>query len=201
MAKIYEDPGPLPDGATPAEKKAWMRKNELYATEGFKPIGRSKVDPTDSRLRELRRDHQQFMAMHSPMKAALWLALSLPAKDVLHKDEMKSRYIAAQKGELEDGQEFVAPEELTIVELANTWAAAGLRGDLTAVQSIAERIEGKTGLRKDDIDPEDPKQRQQLHAVTESLVAALTKAALSNVPGDKAKVIDVEAVDKGPKEE
>jgi hypothetical protein len=207
MAKVYEDPGPLPEGATPAERREWSRKNELFCTEGFKKLPPRdqvpKIDHTDQRLKQLRRDHQQFLAMRSPFKAALWLALSLPAKDVIHKAEMTRRFILAQKGELEAGQAFVAPEDLTIVELTNLLAARGLGGDLTAIEQIATRIEGKAGARVDDVDSEDTAAKQKLHTVTENLVALLTNAAMKEVPkrGDDAKVFDVEVVDKEPKGE
>jgi hypothetical protein len=212
MAKTYEDPGPLPEGATPAERRKWAKQQEDFLTEGGsrghktsldQPITKRDRNHTDVAMRQLRRNHEQFMAMRSPVKAALWLALSLPAKDTLHKAEMLDRFIKAQKGELEDGKEFTAPEDLTIVEMANMWAAAALKGDLTALEQIAQRVEGKPGLRSDDVDPDDPKQKQQLHAVTENLVAALTQAALANVsPADKAKAIDVEpTLDSSEKQE
>ena len=45
MAKITDDPGPLPDGATPQQREAHRRAEERFLTENFKE-GASKVPAT-----------------------------------------------------------------------------------------------------------------------------------------------------------
>ncbi len=193
MSKVYQDPGPLPDNATPKEREKWRRDNEMFMTGGFQklpPRGEvAKVDPTDKRLRELRSDHHRFMELHSPMKAAVWLALLLPAKDVLHRAEMTRRFRLAQQGV--NAGEFMAPDQPSIVEIGNQLVAAALGGDVTAIDRVADRIEGKAGLRIGEEAEDDPAKRRQTQDITERVIRQLTKGRLET-PADEAKVIDVE---------
>lgn len=195
VSKVYTDPGPLKDGATPAEREKWRRDNEMFMTGGFKklpPRGEvAKVDPTDKRLRELRSEHHRFLDMHSPMKASLWLALLLPAKDVIHKAEMSRRFRMAQQGQ--DAGDFIAPDQPSIIEIGNQLVAAALGGDVTAIDRIADRIEGKAGLRVGDEAEDNPDKRRQAQEITERVIRNLTKGRL-DAAGDDAKVVDVEAV-------
>jgi len=69
-----------------------------------------------------------------------------------------------------------------------------------AFSQIAERIEGNTGLRVDDIDPEDP-ERSRASRVTENTRALITSPPSEKKPGDAARCIDVETtLDIPPKE-
>lgn len=191
MSKVYEDPGPCPDNATPKEREKWRRDTENFMTNGFQklpPPGEvTKVDPTDARLKLLRGEHQRFLDLHSPMKAALWLALLLPAKTVLHQAEMSRRYRMAQQGI--DAGEFVAPEQPSIMEIGTQLVAAALAGDVTAIDRVADRIEGKAGLRLGDESEESPERRKQTQEITERVIRNLTRGRIE--ASDSAKVIDV----------
>lgn len=199
VSKVYPDPGPLPDNATPKQREQWRRANENFMTGGFKklpPRGEvAKIDPTDARLRDLRRADSRWLEQNSPMKYALWLALLMPAKDVLHKAEMSRRFRLAQQGL--DAGEFVAPDQPSIVEIGNQLVAAALGGDVTAIDRIADRIEGKAGLRPGDEAEDSPEKRRQAQEITERVIRNLTKGRIDG-PGDDARVIDVTAVDTAP---
>jgi hypothetical protein len=188
----------LPEGATPREREAHRKAEERFLTEGGKP-GVSNVpanvDPTDRRLAQLRGDHRNFLRDRNPITSALWLALLRPAKDVIHDAEMTKRYRAAQAGALPPGLEYVAPERASIVEIGIQMAAAGMTGDVSAIEKIAERIEGKTGLRPGDVDPEDKDREKQSELIVSKLVAKLTGDRVKS----EAKVIDVEAEVVEPK--
>lgn len=200
MRKVYEDPGPLPEGATPQQREKWRRDNELFATEGFRPLppkgAVTKVDATDKRLREMRGEHMRFLEMHSPMKAALQFALLRPAKDVIHGAEMSRRFRLAQTGI--NAGEFVAPEQPAIVEIANQLVAAALSGDVTAIDRIADRIEGKAGLRMGDESEDSPDKKKQAQEITARVIRQLTQGRLdaTDRPGDDAKVVDVVPIDE-----
>ncbi len=192
MSKIYPDPGPPPpETASTREREAHARADEKFLMEGGK-AGVSKVpatvDPTDKRLRELNRDHRAFMNLHSPVKASLWLALLRPAKDVIHDVEMTRRFREAQRGN-EEGA-YVAPERPSIVELGQQIVAKGLEGDISAIREIAERIEGKAGLRVGDDDPEEPGRKKQTQQIVSSVIAAMTQKRIAENVTD-AKFEDV----------
>lgn len=193
MAKVYEDPGPEPEGATPKEREAWRQANEKFLTEGHrKGVSEvpAKIDPTDQRLKALRREHNRFLDLRNPMKASLWLALLRPAKDVIHDTEMTRRFTLAQQGV--NVGEYVAPDRPSIVEIGQRLVAAALAGDVTAIDRIADRIEGKAGLREGDEDESDPVKRKQTEDIVERTMRRLTEQRISEkVPGDRAKVIDV----------
>jgi len=147
------------------------------------------VDPTDRRLRELQQDHRNFLRDRNPLTSALWLALLRPAKDVIHETEMSKRYRQAQAGVLPSGQEYVAPDRASIVEIGIQMVAAAMGGDVSAMERIAERIEGRTGVRPGDVDPQDKEREKQSEMIVSHLVAKLTG---DRVKSD-AKVIDVQA--------
>lgn len=197
MRKTYEDPGPLPENATPQEREKHRRDTERFLTEGGRP-GVSNVpanvDPTDRRLAQLQADHRNFLRDRNPITSALWLALLRPAKDVLHEVEMTRRFTQAQAG-INPGGEYIAPARASIVEIAQQLVAKAIGGDVSAIEKISERVEGRTGTRAGDVDPQDQEREKQSEQIVSKLVAKLT--------GDRvraeAKVIDVEATVVEPK--
>lgn len=170
----YPDPGPKPENATPQELERWRRASEMHAAEGFQklPTERPKIDATDERIKQMRREHGKFLERINPFTDALWLALLRPEADVLFDAEMSLRFeraIAAGSTQVVD-----TPSRPSIVALASRLVASALRGDNAAITQIAERIEGKAGLRRGDIDPDDPARERQTRSIVESTVRALT---------------------------
>lgn len=197
---MTSDPGPSPPlDATPKEREAWRRDNERFLTENFvkgTSNAPATVDPTDRRLLAMRRDHTKFLDVHSPMKASLWLALLRGSKDVIHDAEQMRRYQEAQKGR--DAGQYKLPDTPAIIDIGNQMVAAALGGDTAAIERIAERIEGRVGLRQGDEDPDDPAKRRQASDITERVVRALTRGRLA-----PTEIIDVEStpvpvIDKAP---
>jgi hypothetical protein len=192
MTKEYPDPGPCPENATPQEIEAWRRATELFCTEGFrkgaaKSPANPKIDATDARLKALQRDHIKFLERHNPMTDALWLALLSDDSDVLYDDEMDRRFRQA----LVTGTRVVdGSHKPAIVSIARRLVAQALKGDASAFQQIADRIEGKAGLRRDDIDPSDPQRARETRAIVDQTVRALTDARIRDKQVD---AIDVEA--------
>jgi hypothetical protein len=170
----YPDPGPKPENPTPEELEKWRIANEKFLMEGGQklPAGRPKIDHTDERIKIMRRDHVKFLERINPFTDALWLALLRDEGATLLDEELSLRYQRAIAG----GSATVAdaPHRPTIVGIANQLAARALRGDMAAIAQIAERIEGKAGLRRGDIDPDDPVRERKTRAIVEDTVRALT---------------------------
>lgn len=190
---IPTEPAPLRPGATPQEREQWRKDNERFLMEGGRKgvaMAPTKIDPTDVRLRQLRLEAGRFLELHSPMKAALWLALLRPEKDIVHDAEMSRRFAEAQRLGI-DGQAHVAPDRPSIVGIAQRLVASALAGDVSAIDRIADRIEGKAGLRIGDEDEGDPAKRRQASDITERVISQLTRRRIEDMNPGKAAVIDV----------
>lgn len=191
----YPDPGPRPENATPDEIEKWRKANERFLMEGGQklPTTRPKIDATDERLKQLRREDVRFLERMNPMTDALWLALLRDGRDVLADAAEMARYDAA----IGTNQVVNAPEGPAIVAIATRIAANAIRGDSSAIAQIAERIEGKPGLRRGDVDPNDPlvarKSQEIIDAVTRQLTAARLERKQDDIIDVTAKVIDVVA--------
>lgn len=199
MPKEWPDPGPKPENATPRELEVWRRANENFLTEGRRPLTkeRPKIDATDERLKELKKDHVKFLEKMNPMTDALWLALLKRGQDVLLDVELFDRYQASiMRGG--SRREVEAPEIPAIMLIAERQVANAIRGDNAAAAAIADRIEGKPGLRAGDNDPDDPDQIRKRRAVVEDVVRTLTDQRLRDklAAAEDARVTVIEPVVK-----
>jgi hypothetical protein len=184
----YPDPGPRPEGVTPEELEKWRIANEKFLMEGGQslPVERPKIDATDERIKALKREHENFLARLSPFTDALWLALMKDEATTLFDEEMSLRYqraIATGSKEVVD-----RPSRPTIVAIASQLAARAIRGDTAAIAQIAERIEGKAGLRRGDIDADDPARQRQTREIVENTVRALTDKRIAERAEDAIDV-------------
>lgn len=147
-------------------------------------------------LAKLSQDHRKFLEAKHPLTASIWLALMRPAGDVVRAqaDVVRIRHP-------EEGRE--APEEAdernpaqsqaerpAILLLGEALVAQALLGSEKAVAQIADRIEGKVGVRKEDQDPESAARRQDMQAFMEAM--ARTWHAAAAQPGDRAAVVDAD---------
>lgn len=193
---LPSDPGLAPpDTADAKDKDAWSRANERFLTEGLRKGAASlpaSVDATDARLQALRREHTKFLETRSPMTASLWLALLRPSAAVLTGAEMMRRFRAAQAA----GDVAELPDTPAIIDLGNQLVAAALSGDAAAISQIADRIEGKAGLRVGDEGEDDPGKRRQAADIAARIVRGMTEARIgADKAAGKAKIIDVDHVD------
>lgn len=191
----YPDPGPKPEGATPKELAKWRRANELYLGEGFQslPTERPKIDATDERLKELTRNHVRFLEKMSPATDALWLALLKRGQDVLADVDAFERLDRVNRLGLKEVVD--TPELPAIMLIAERQVANAIRGDNAAAAAIADRIEGRPGLRSGDINPDDPVQERKRREVVEDVVRALTDQRLRDklATAEEARVTVIEA--------
>lgn len=176
---------PPPD-ATPAQREAYLRAVEAYATEGFTPL--DDLAAANRRRLAMERDHRRFLVEHNPFTAALWLALLKPAPAVLrNSDATINGTVQAMEGE-DDGL-GEAGATSSIVAIAETMVARAIKGDMAAAKEIALRIEGNPGTRKGDVDPEAKARDDMLRTTIEAAVRGLTEAGRA-VPGDNARRIE-----------
>ena len=205
MKSLPPDPGPAPpDTADAKDRDAWSRANEKFLAENFRkgaasPKLSAGVDATDARLQLLRKEHTRFLETHSPMKASLWLALLRPSAAVITDAELMRRFRAAQAV----GEAATMPDTPAIIDLGNQLVAAALSGDAAAINAIADRIEGKAGLRVGDEGEDDPGKRKHAADIAARVVRQMTDARLGadRDAGHAAKIIDVEPVDTTPRRE
>lgn len=181
----YPDPGPRPTNVTPKEIEKWRKAKELHDCEGFQELdaGLPKgVDATDRVLKASMNDHKKFLEMHNPATEALKFVLLRNASDVLYDAEMMRRYLQSiSMGQRRSGDGVIdAPHRPSIVVLAEQLVAQGLRGDATAASQIFDRIEGRAGLRRDDVDPADPQRQRQSREIVEGVVRAMTARRQEN---------------------
>lgn len=98
-----------------------------------------------------------------PFTAAILRALALPADMIIR--------TAAQP-----------PADMVAIEVViYRTVASAIAGDIKAIALIADRIEGRVGLRPDDVDPDGPARRQHVQAAIETLVRFMAERA-ANAP-------------------
>jgi|SRR5262245_14264090 len=153
-----DDPGPL---ASQRERERYLRDMERWATEGQR-LSDEPGDHLQRNLERLERRHQRFLDIHSPIKAAVWLALLRPAHELLA-----------------DPSPDPENPKSGIVALGEVIARRALNGDVNAFNSIADRIEGKVGLRKGDLDPDADMRQREVGQMITGVVEALTEAGLA----------------------
>ena len=139
------------------------------------PLSADQVSDAKLLLERLESDHRRFLEMQSPIKASVWIALLRDKHELIARSSPKHRDPIP-----------------AIVALGESLVLRALSGDTSALNLVAERIEGKIGLRKDDVDPDDVKRRADVQSVIEAVVVGLVNARLNN-PGDDS--IDVTPVD------
>ena len=155
-----------------------------------------------AQLAALAADRRRFLTAHHPIKDALHMAMQQPAGVLLARH---ARVIAAYRnalaapapsdepGETQAGTAEEADDRPAIVAFTETMVAKAILGDLTAAALVADRIEGKPGLRKADLDAETAAQRERVRSVVGMLVEDMVERR-ERARGEGATVIDAEAM-------
>ncbi len=133
----------------------------------------------EAQLATLQRDHRRFLTAGHPIKDALHLALQQPAGALLQRyaGVMRAYHAAAAAAlpsddptERSAGTADEADMRPAIVAYTETMVAKAILGDLQASALISDRIEGKAGLRRADMDAETEAQRVRVRGVIADLV-------------------------------
>ena len=153
-----------------------------------------------AQLALLAADKRRFLDAGHPIKDALNIALQQPAGVLLKRYAATLRaFQAAQTAPLDsdDPTERPMSEDLdqrpAIIAFAETQVAKALLGDLQAAALIADRVEGKAGQRRGDIDAETEAQRMRMRLTITQLVSDMVE----RTSGRQARVtesVDVEVI-------
>lgn len=155
------------------------------------PSGSVLDDPSSARFQALLRDPRLFIRQLDPFTAAIWTALLKPTSQIVN-NARRIRTVEQPAPSDEPGEEQSPDDPLAIVTLGEAIVFSALMGDSKAQAQIADRIEGKVGLRKGDEDPEAAKNRSETLGLMRDIIRTLG----DNVRrGDDAKIVDARTVD------
>lgn len=158
--------------------------------------------PTAAQLRQaeielLEVDARQALVREQPATDAIWLALLKPRRAILRRYKAMLRQMeeddpeGAETLRGADGLALLGPlgqlvrpeaDVSALVAIGETLVAKAIMGDNTATAMLLERIEGKPGNRRNDIDPEQVERSQEILEAIETTVRKMNER-----PGDKAK--------------
>ena len=159
----------------------------------------SDADAYSQQLAVLAADRRRFLVAHHPIKDALHLALQQPAGVLLQRYARTMRSHAAMieapmpsddPGERDAGTAAELDYRPAIVAYTETLVAKAILGDTAASAMVSDRIEGKPGLRKADLDAETQAQRERVRNTIEMLVETMVERRAGR--GDDARIIDAE---------
>jgi hypothetical protein len=148
-------------------------------------------------LAALAADKRRFLAAHHPIRDALNMALQQPAGVLLQRyaDTLRAQRDAlASAPDSDDPTERPASADLdtrpAIVAFTETQVAKAILGDLQAAALVSDRVEGKAGLRKADLDAETEAQRQRVRNVIGALVEDMVERRTGRGPTIEATIVD-----------
>jgi len=156
------------------------------------------------RLAALERDPSTFVDAHHPIRDAVAIALLKPAGELIKRHAARQRMMKeAIKGPLDSDDPTERPMTLAnddglpaILAMAETQVAMALLGDAKAFNAVADRVEGKAGLRKADLDAETEAQRQRVRGTIEELVREMGERRNAQRRAIDADVVDVDVVSR-----
>lgn len=139
-----------------------------------------------------------FVDAHHPVRDAVTLALQKPAGELIKRYAQRQRALKEAMGTVSDSDDPGEPGVAlvdddgrpAIVAMAETQVAMALLGDAKAFNAVADRVEGKAGLRKADLDAETLAQRQRVRGTIEEIVREMSERR-RGLAAD-ARVIDVD---------
>jgi hypothetical protein len=164
---------------------------EIASVPARSPASGSPLDdPQGERFQALLRDPRMFIRQQDPFTAAIWCALLKPTSEVLA--SFRQRHAEQPPPSDEPGEERSPDDPLAIVAIGEALVANALLGSEKSLAQIADRIEGKTGLRKGDDDPD--ANRGMIQGTIREVIAAFAEAA-ANRRGDDAVSVTATRVD------
>lgn len=153
-------------------------------------------------LAALAADKRRFLVAHHPIKDALHLALQQPAGVLLQRyagvmrtfqEAQGAAAPSDDPGERSAGTAAELDDRPAIIAYTETLVAKAILGDTASQALVSDRIEGKPGLRKADLDAETAAQRERVRDVIGVLVEQMVERRAGT--GDAARVIEGEATE------
>jgi hypothetical protein len=158
--------------------------------EGARPLTETALLPDGHAV--VLRDYRLLAGMRHPVRHALWLALLRSSEELFARESLLTT----------TPDPTTKHPELTSIPAVMAWAEAavrkGIRGDMQAWSLVADRIEGKAGLRKDDIDPEEARRRTDVQATIEAVVRGFVDGRLNDPASHARNITDIEPVAQSP---
>lgn len=154
-----------------------------------------------ARLAALEAVPAAFADAHHPIRDAVTIALLKPAGALIKRHAARQQMMReAMAAPLDSDDPTEQPMTLAsddglpaILAMAETQVAMALLGDAKAFAAIADRVEGKAGLRKADLDAETEAQRRRVRGTIEELVREMGERR--RVASDTARPVDVDVID------
>lgn len=150
-------------------------------------------------LRALAEDNRRYLARINPFTDALWRALLAQADDVLRSDADVMRaagaaYVQDAPASDDPGErrERLLAQPLSALDaIARNTVARAMRGDGNAQKEIADRLEGRPGARKGEVDADEIARAAKTQGVIERIVREMTERhRVRPRPGDDAVPVD-----------
>lgn len=149
-----------------------------------------------AQLALLQADKRRFLDAAHPIKDALNLALQQPAGVLLQR---YAATLAAFQQANAAGPDSDDPTERplsadidqrpAIVAFTETQVAKAILGDMTAMALVSDRVEGKAGQRRGDVDAESEAQRARMRGVINQLVTDMVERRAG-------RAVDVEVIEE-----
>lgn len=156
-------------------------------------------------LAALAADKRRFLDAGHPIKDALNLALQQPAGALLARYANAMRaWQAAQSAPLPSDDPTESPMPLAvdddrpaIIAFTETQVAKAILGDQQAAQAVSDRVEGKAGQRRGDIDAETEAQRQRMRLVIGELVRDMSDRRRASTEAIEVEAQHIESDNSG----
>lgn len=162
----------------------------------------SSAEGYEAQLAALQADKTRYLVANHPIKDALNIALQQPAGVLLQRygrtlsafrDAQAAGLVSDDPTERSVGTAEDVDDRPAIVAFTETLVAKAVLGDTVSIALVSDRVEGKPGLRKADLDAETAAQRARVRDVIGVLVEQMVERRAGR--GDGARVIDAEEVD------
>lgn len=176
------------------------RREPLRLEQTINPDVLPAPSPYLVQLDALIADKRRFLEAHHPIKDALNIALQQPAGVLLqrfaltlarYRDAASAPLPSDDPGERQAGTASEIDDRPAIVAYAETLAAKAILGDTSAMGLLGDRIEGKPGLRKADLDAETLAQRERVRDTISTLVEEMVERRRT---GGAAVIIDADTL-------
>lgn len=160
--------------------------------------------PPETRLASFAADPQRFLSTPNPMTQALWIALLDTPANVVARHMATMQTVLKQREMMAQGMtDTDEPDErpvrasvpgaprTALQAIADAYVVKAMQGDAMASNLIGDRIEGRAGQRRGDVDPEEEARRAEVRQTIETLMRRMADDVLS----ERRTMVHARAVD------
>ncbi len=148
----------------------------------FRKVPPRVTDLQPGQFAQLAEVRLSFAPLPAPVTQSIMLALLQPTRVIIDAYKARQRYYE----DAEQGNAPMTDDEIpALIALGESIVGNAIRGDGASQALITERLEGKVGMRKGELDEATASTRVAVRTAIEAAVRALSER-----PGDDATVID-----------